>query len=99
MSCYQHNNSIGSMEDIALMDIKNQIRQYISENLTFDDSASELDDEESFQDTGIVDSTGVMELVMFIEESYSVEVEDHEITPENFDSIANLAAFVQQKKA
>jgi acyl carrier protein len=53
----------------------------------------------SFLEEGIMDSTGVLELVMFVEETFHVTVEDEEIVPENFDSVSRLAAYIRRKIA
>ena len=57
----------------------------------------QLSDDASFLEEGIVDSTGVLELVLFVEETFQVTVEDQEIVPENFDSVNKLAAYIQRK--
>ena len=79
------------------MAIEEQIRQYIAENLLFSDDGYHLADETSFLAEGIVDSTGVLELVMFVEETFAIAVQDEEIVPENFDSLSCLAAYVRHK--
>jgi acyl carrier protein len=61
------------------------------------DSKLMLNDDTSFLDEGIIDSTGVMELVAFLEANFNVKVEDEEIIPDNFDSINKLTNFVKQK--
>lgn len=61
------------------------------------DAKLDLKDDTSFLDEGIIDSTGVMELVAFLETNFNVKVEDEEIVPDNFDSINNLTNFLQQK--
>ena len=81
------------------MDIKEQIRQYLAQNFLFSNNGFNLGDGASFLDEGIVDSTGVLELVLFVEETFSVEVDDEEIVPDNFDTVNNLAAFIQRKAA
>ena len=72
------------------------LREFIKENFLFggDDSFS---DDDSFLDLGIVDSTGVLELIMHLESTYGVVVEDTELLPENLDSIANLQRFITSK--
>lgn len=57
-----------------------------------------LDEDSSFLDQGIIDSTGVLELVAFVEEEFGIAVGDHELVPANFDSIAALAEFVARKR-
>lgn len=74
------------------------IQNFILENLLFTDDASQLPVNASFLEEGIVDSTGVLELVMFVEETFAVTVEDEEIVPENFDSVARLTQYVEMKR-
>ena len=81
------------------MTIEKQIRRYIADNFLFSDDGYQLPDDASFLEEGIVDSTGVLELVMFVEETFDVTVEDEEIAPENFDSVAQLAGYVRRKSA
>jgi acyl carrier protein len=69
------------------------IREFITTNFYVADPAS-LDDGDSLLDGGIVDSTGVLELVAFLEERFGIRVEDRDIVPENLDSIEALEAFV-----
>ena len=79
------------------MDVKTQIRAYIAENFLFSSNGYDLPDESSFLEEGVIDSTGTLELVMFVEEQFGFEVADDEIEPQNFDSVANLAAYVVRK--
>lgn len=76
---------------------KHKIRQFIIETFLFGDGGAELTDGESLLDSGIVDSTGVLELVAFIEEEFDIEVRDEELIPDNLDSLDQLAAFVERK--
>ena len=80
------------------MTIKEQLKDYIARNLLFSDNGFKYDDDASFLEEGIVDSIGVLELVAFVDESFGVEVEDHEVTPDNFDSVNKLAAYVHSKQ-
>jgi acyl carrier protein len=57
-----------------------------------------FNDDDSFMENGIIDSTGVLELLEFIEEQFDIEVEDEEIIPDNLDSIGKLTTFIQKKK-
>jgi acyl carrier protein len=77
------------------MTVEAQIRHYILENFLFTDDENALKSEASFLEEGIVDSTGVLELVMFVEETFGIEVRDEEIVPENFDSVKQLATYIQ----
>jgi len=81
------------------MTMKKTIRQYILENLLFTEDESVLQDSDSFLDGGIIDSTGVMEIILFIEETFDIKVNDSEMLPVNLDSVNNLAAFIQHKQA
>ncbi|MCC6604160.1 MAG: acyl carrier protein [Anaerolineae bacterium] len=84
------------------MSVKAQIRQFIAENFLFNPLSSngagfDLSDDASFLDEGVVDSTGTLELVMFVEDTFGIEVIDHEIEPENFDSVNKLADYIARK--
>ena len=83
--------------EVPVMQIEPHIRQYLAENFLFSDNGYELEDEVSFLEEGIVDSTGVLELVAFLEETWSIEVEDEELVPENLDTLGNITRFVQRK--
>lgn len=78
--------------------IRRQVRDYITASFYVADPAA-LPDNESLLETGIVDSTGVLELVAFLESTFGVKVEDEEMLPENLDSIARVSAFVGRKQA
>ena len=79
------------------MEIKEQVRQFIVSNFYVADPAS-LNDDASLLDAGIVDSTGVLEVITFIEGTFGVTVEDAEMLPENLDAVNRISAFVQKKK-
>jgi acyl carrier protein len=76
-----------------------QIRQFVNESFLFGQGIGELSDDDSFLEKGIIDSTGVLELVGFIQEKYDLRLEDEELVPENLDSINRVAAFVHMKLA
>ena len=78
-------------------DTVNKIREFIFENFLFDAESSALKNEDSFLDQGIIDSTGVLELVEWLEDECGIEVDDEELIPENLDSVNNLAAFIAKK--
>lgn len=79
------------------MEIENKIKSYIAQNLLFSGDEFKYSNDVSFLEEGIVDSLGVMELVSFVEDHFGVTVDDQEITPDNFDSVSKLAAYVQGK--
>ena len=72
------------------------IRQFVIANFLFGDGAS-LNDNDSFLDTSVIDSTGVLELVGFLGKQFYVTVEDHELIPENLDSVTQVANYVCRK--
>ena len=79
------------------MSIEIQVRSHILGDFLFTDDETKLRDTDSFLEEGIVDSTGVLELVMFVEEKFGVQVDDEDIVPENFDSVERLARYVRHK--
>jgi len=81
------------------MGIEQEVRGYILENYLFTDDESVLANSDSFLQKGILDSTGILEVIYFIEDEYGVKVEDEEMVPENLDSVERLVAFVQRKQA
>jgi acyl carrier protein len=81
------------------MDTRAIIRRFVADNLMYSSNGFHLDDDLSFLEHGIVDSLGVMELVVFVEEELGVRVADEDVTPENFDSVSRLAAYVEGKLA
>ena len=76
--------------------IKDKIKAFIVEEFLFgkDDG---LDDDASFLENGVIDSTGILVLVSFLEEEFSITVEDEELIPENLDSVNNVVAYVERK--
>lgn len=80
-----------------MANIKQELREFIIDNFLFGDTETKFSDSDSFMDTGIIDSTGILEVITFIEENYEVKVEDDEILPENLDSLDNLEKFINSK--
>lgn len=80
-------------------DIKATIRAFIFENFLFGDESQPLPDEMSLIDNDLVDSTGILELVGFIEKRFEMKVEDREIIPANLDSVARIVGYVGRKQA
>ena len=77
--------------------IERAMREFIVDNFLFGQDGADLRDEASLLEHGIIDSTGVLELVSFLEEGYQLKIDDEELIPENLDSIGNLARFVRRK--
>lgn len=80
------------------MDSRTELRKFIQENFMMGRELEEFTDSSSLLDLGIIDSTGVLELVSFIEETYSFTIEDNELVPENLDSIDHLVDYINRKK-
>jgi acyl carrier protein len=78
--------------------VKRRLREFVTKNFYLADPGS-FDDASSFLDRGVIDSTGVLELVAFVEGEYGVTVADEEIVPANFDTVNALAGFVVRKRA
>lgn len=78
-------------------DLHSSVRQFISDNFLFREDLGSFSDDDSFLDAGIIDSTGVLELISFLEGEFSIEVADHEMVPENFDSVARIVAYLNRK--
>ena len=81
-----------------MTEIKVKVRDFIIENFLFG-NANGLKDDTSFLEEGIIDSTGVLELVTFLEENFAIQVEDEELIPENLDSIDNVTGYLERKMA
>lgn len=81
------------------MSIKQQVRQFILANYLFTDDESKLSDSQSLLQSGAMDSTGILELIMFLEENLSLKVADAEMIPANLDSVDNVVGFVERKQA
>ncbi len=79
------------------MELNATIRNFIIENFLFEEDEN-LKEDTSFLEGGVIDSTGILELVTFLEETFEFTVEDEEMVPENLDSIANVVQFIQKKQ-
>jgi acyl carrier protein len=76
--------------------MREKIKAFIIENFLFGKDEG-LADDTSFLDEGIIDSTGILELVSFIEEEFNIKLADEELVPENLDSINNVVAYLERK--
>jgi acyl carrier protein len=79
--------------------IEQEIRRFVVDNFLFGQDGSGLGDADSFLEHGIIDSTGVLELVSFLETRFGMKIADAELVPENLDSIDGVAGFVRRKAA
>lgn len=76
-------------------EIEAQVRSYIEDNFLFREDRSSLSDSESLIEAGLIDSTGILELVAFLEEQFKIDVADADLVPANFDSINTIVAYVE----
>jgi acyl carrier protein len=79
--------------------IRQDVRTFIISNFMFGQGGDNLADDQSFLETGVIDSTGVLELISFLEQQFGIAVEDQEVVPANLDSVSQLVDFVQRKAA
>ena len=81
------------------MSIEQQVRSFILENFLFTTDTSALGVNDSFLAKGIIDSTGMMEVIYFLEDRFAMRIDDAEMIPENLDSVSNIVRFVERKKS
>jgi acyl carrier protein len=81
----------------SMTKVKSQVRAFIADNFLMGPSADKFGDADSFLDLHIIDSTGFLELVTFLEEKFAITVEDEEMIPENLDSLDSIEAYVEKK--
>ncbi|MBN1125261.1 MAG: acyl carrier protein [Sedimentisphaerales bacterium] len=78
------------------MSYREVIRNFIVETFLFGEEG-DLEDHTSFLESGIIDSTGILELITFLEETYGIKIQDDELIPDNLDSLQNVVAFLDKK--
>ncbi len=76
---------------------ENKIRAFIAENFLFREDLQALSETQSLLDAGLIDSTGVLELVAFLETIFPITIEDADIVPENLDTVKSIVAYVERK--
>ena len=79
-------------------EIEEKIRKFLIENFVLSEQLDELGFEESFLENGVVDSTGILELVFFVEDQFGIQIDTSEVLPENFDSVNCLASYIRRKQ-
>ena len=82
--------------NISTEHVKAMVSDFVQQNF-YVPEGDVIGEEDSLLDRGIIDSTGILEVILFLEESYGITVEDGEIVPENLDTIGTIAAFVRRK--
>lgn len=83
---------------IAQDEVKSKLKKFIQDNFLAFTEIKTVHDSDSFIDNGIIDSTGVLELLEFIEESFKIRVNDEEIIPDNLDSVNSIASLIERKR-
>lgn len=78
-------------------DIAEKIRSFINDNFCFREDTASIKADESLLEAGLIDSTGILELVSFLENEFAIVIADADIVPENLDSIAAITAYVERK--
>lgn len=89
---------MASLQETDLAAVKDRVRTFIVDNFLFGEDRP-IGDDESFLETGLIDSTGILELIRFIEDSFSLTIKDEEMVPENLDSLSGIARYVESKRA
>ena len=79
--------------------MRNELRKFIIDNFLFGKDSVEFSDDDSFLEMSLIDSSGVLELVGFLEDKYDITVRDNELVPENLDSINQLVRYLEMKMA
>ncbi|WP_458071069.1 acyl carrier protein [Rhodanobacter sp. BL-MT-08] len=74
--------------------VEGKVRGYILENLLFSSDPADLPNDDSLLERGVIDSTGVLEIILFLEEEFGIQVKASEMLPENFDTVNNMVRFV-----
>lgn len=87
------------MEIMKGEDVKSDVKKFIVDNFLFGQEDEPILENDSFMEKGIIDSTGILELITFLEEKYAITIEDEELLPENLDSLNNVGRFILLKRA
>ena len=80
-----------------ISEVEDKLMLYFRNNVLYNESPNELDRDESLIDGGYIDSTGIIGLVAYIEKNIGIKVHDHEIVPENFDTVNNIYSYIERK--
>jgi acyl carrier protein len=80
------------------VEVNSKVREFIKDNFMYRDDRDDLADTESLLDAGLIDSTGILELVAFIETEFSIQMADADIVPDNLDSVETIVRYVEGKR-
>jgi len=86
-------------QEVTVRMIAQEIRAFVVENFLFGEENGHFSNDDSFLDKGLIDSMGILTLVEFVKEKYSIAIQDEELVPEHWDSVERIAAFVLGKRA
>jgi len=81
-----------------MQQLEQEVRQFIIDNFMFENGNGSFSNEDSFLETGLVDSMSIMTLVEFVKEKYAISIEDEELVPDHWDSVSRIASFVQSRR-
>ena len=79
------------------LSVESTVRKFIADSFLYREGLDDFGDDASFLDASLIDSTGILELVMFLEETFKFKIADAEVIPDNLDSINKIAAYVRRK--
>lgn len=89
---------MAQLGDVTNTETKDKIREFVINNFLLGVDNQVLNDDASFLEQGIIDSTGILELVSFVEKVFGIKIEDMELMPDNLDSLNKLESFIAKKK-
>ena len=90
---------VETVDGVGIEVVRDQIHEYIVMNFLYDGGADALDDDTPLLEQGVVDTTGILEIALFVEDTYGIQVTQDDLTPEKFDSVRNIAGFVVEQIA
>lgn len=82
---------------IHMPEIAREVRTFVVDNFLFGEENELFSNQDSFLDKGLIDSMGILTLVEFVKDKYSIAIQDEELVPEHFDSVERISSFIQQK--
>lgn len=86
-------------EPFKSAEVKEEMKDFINDRFLMGAGFKGIGDDDSFLENGIIDSTGVLELVTFTEETFGIHIDDEELTPDNLDSLDKITVFIESKKS
>lgn len=88
------------LEDrVGIEIVRDQVHEFIVMNFLYDGADDSLDDDQPLLEQGVIDATGILEIALFVEDTYGIQVTQSDLVPENFDTVRNIAAFVVEQIA